>query len=97
MWQRLRTLYLETIPLWNIHIRTYTQIGVHKTTYTYASFFANRTVRRLSVSAVKDLGAKAGGILEEQKKKLEEQLLEKRNAVGSVIEQQVRHKWLKLC
>ena len=41
------------------------------------------------LSAVKDLGAKAGGLLEEQKKKIEEQLIEKRNAASAVLEQQV--------
>lgn len=41
-------------------------------------------------SAIKNLGEKAEGILEEQKKKVEELAVEKKNAAAALLEQQVR-------
>lgn len=40
-------------------------------------------------SAIKNLGEKAEGILEEQKKKVEELAIEKKNAAAAMLEQQV--------
>lgn len=40
-------------------------------------------------AAIKNLGEKAEGILEEQKKKVEELAVEKKNAAAALLEQQV--------
>lgn len=43
----------------------------------------------LLFTAIKNLGEKAEGILEEQKKKVEELAVEKKNAAAALLEQQV--------